>query len=212
MTNKAFLNIFIRNIGVYVNLFNGRAARQDEILLGLQSEEMYGGDQLMKKSASNKQQGQTLIETALILFLILLIVLGIAEFARAWHTKNSIKNAARQGARVAVVTPSNPITSQCTVVNPPCNATRSFTNCPTGTGPITNPIINAICNSAGVNRSVTRYVTCFVNGAGPLSTLDAGDTVNICVETNFVTAVPNFPGLGNILPNRLYSDASMRYE
>jgi Flp pilus assembly protein TadG len=167
-------------------------------------------EEIMK--ISNRQNGQTLIETALILFLLLLIVLGIEEFARAWYTKNSIKNAARQGARVAVVTPSASITQQCTGTNPPCNATRSFTNCPSGTGSIADPIVNAVCTSAGVDRSKTAYGTCFLNGPGPLTTLDGGDTVNICVRTDFVTAVPNFPGLGNIIPNKLYGDASMRYE
>ena len=43
----------------------------------------------MKKS--NRQQGQTLIETAIILIVLLLIVFGITEFARAWFTKNSLK-------------------------------------------------------------------------------------------------------------------------
>jgi len=169
---------------------------------------------------SNRQKGQTLIETAIILVLLLLIVLGIEEFARAWYTKNSAKNAARQGARVAVVTPLTPsapttidTTSLCSAPNPPCNSTQSFTNCPSGTGTIADPIINAICNSAGIDRSKTAYVPCFLNGPGPLSTLDIGDTVNICVRTDFTSAIPNdFPGLGNIIPDQLYGDASMRYE
>jgi len=166
-----------------------------------------------------RQKGQTLIETALILSLLLLIVLGIEEFARAWYTKNSIKNAARQGARVAVVTPSAPTTinTTCSGANPPCNSTQSFTDCPSGTGNIADPIINAICNSAGlptgVDRNKTAYVTCFLNGPGLLTTLDSGDTVNVCVQTDFTQAIPtDFPGLDNIIPTELYGDASMRYE
>ena len=164
---------------------------------------------------SNRQQGQTLIETALILSLLLLIVLGIEEFARAWYTKNSIKNASRQGARVAVVSPSAPTTinTTCSGANPPCNSTQSFTNCPSGTGNIANPIINAICNSAGVDRSKTAYVTCFLKGTGTSTTLESGDTVNVCVQTDFTSAIPtDFPGLDNIIPTELYGDASMRYE
>jgi hypothetical protein len=155
---------------------------------------------------SNKQEGQTLIETALILFIILLIVLGIAEFSRAWYAKNSIKNAARQGARVAVVTPNAPITL-CPNNPMPCDQTRSFTNCPGS-----DVIINSVCNSAGVSSASTRVSRCFINGPGPLTTLDSGDTVNVCVQTDFATAVPKFPGLGNILPTTLHADASMRYE
>lgn len=176
MTNKAFLNIFIRNIGVYVNLYS-RAARQDEILLGLRSEEMYGGDQLMKKSASNKQQGQTLIETALILFLILLIVLGIAEFARAWHTKNSLKNAARHGARLAVVTPG---------------LTDLSGSCPNAA-----ILINAVCTSPGVRNDSRTTVVIDVVGKTGTASATAGDTIAVRISFNdanfFVVGGGNWP-------------------
>lgn len=51
-----------------------------------------------------QHKGQTLIETALILLILMVIVLGLVEFARAWYLKSSLKNAARQGARIAAVT------------------------------------------------------------------------------------------------------------
>src|SRR4030042_3019089 len=91
------------------------------------------------------REGQTLIETALVLFLILLILLGISEFARAWYTKNSLKNAVRQGARVAVVTPG---ISDTTFI---CN---SDTTCPNS-----DLIINAVCCQPGVPRDIAPRVT-----------------------------------------------------
>ncbi len=49
------------------------------------------------------------MELALALPLLLLILVGIFEFARAYSIKQSLVNAAREGARVAVVqNPMNP--------------------------------------------------------------------------------------------------------
>lgn len=45
-----------------------------------------------------------MIEFALILPLILVILFGITEFGRAWMTINLLTSAAREGARIAVVT------------------------------------------------------------------------------------------------------------
>jgi Flp pilus assembly protein TadG len=51
----------------------------------------------------DKEIGQTLIETVFVLALLLILIFGIAEFARAWYLKNSLNNASRVGARVAIV-------------------------------------------------------------------------------------------------------------
>jgi Flp pilus assembly protein TadG len=50
-----------------------------------------------------EDSGQALVELALALPLLLLILVGIFEFARAYSIKQSIVNAAREGARTAVV-------------------------------------------------------------------------------------------------------------
>jgi len=51
--------------------------------------------------------GQALVELALALPLLLLILVGIFEFARAYSIKQSLVNAAREGARTAVVQTSS---------------------------------------------------------------------------------------------------------
>ena len=51
------------------------------------------------------QKGQALVETALIIPLLLLLVMGLFEFGRVMYIKNTLNNAARAGVRVAVVTP-----------------------------------------------------------------------------------------------------------
>jgi Flp pilus assembly protein TadG len=53
------------------------------------------------------ERGSSLIEVALTLPLLLLIMAGIFEFGRAYQTQQVLTNAAREGARVAVL-PNQP--------------------------------------------------------------------------------------------------------
>jgi Flp pilus assembly protein TadG len=55
------------------------------------------------QSVTKQKKGQSLVEFALLLPVFLLILVGIAEFGRAWMTKNILTGAAREGARVAAV-------------------------------------------------------------------------------------------------------------
>ncbi len=146
-----------------------------------------------------KQKGQTLIETAFILILILVILLGITEFSRAWFLKSSLKNAVRHGARVAVVTPG--------LVN-------QSGNCP-GTG-----IIAQVCSQPGVPATNTSVTLTIADTSSP-GGLSSGDTVTVTAVYNN----PNFFIVGgefiNFMKIRLWPwerslnitvDASMRYE
>jgi len=49
------------------------------------------------------RRGQALVEFALLLPLVMLILIGIVEFGRAWQAKQTLTDAAREGARIAVV-------------------------------------------------------------------------------------------------------------
>jgi len=151
----------------------------------------------MKVFISNRQQaGQTLIETALILFLILLILLGISEFSRAWFVKNSLKNAARSGARVAVVTPD------ITDVDPalPCPQAG-------------DRVINTVCTSPGVgNNSKTSVKIDILERSGSV-TARPNDTVTITVHyihpRFFVVGGSPWPWSKDF---NTWAEASMRYE
>ena len=48
-------------------------------------------------------KGQVLVELALLLPLLLLLILGIIEFGRAFYMKNTLSNAVRHSARKAIV-------------------------------------------------------------------------------------------------------------
>ena len=49
------------------------------------------------------ERGAAIIETALTLPILLLVAVGIFEFGRAYQTWQVMTNAAREGARVAVL-------------------------------------------------------------------------------------------------------------
>lgn len=57
----------------------------------------------MRKPCTGRFRGQALVEFALILPVLLVIIMGILEFGRAWNMKQVLTDASREGARVAVV-------------------------------------------------------------------------------------------------------------
>jgi Flp pilus assembly protein TadG len=60
-----------------------------------------------------KRRGQALVEFALILPLLMVLLFGIVEFGRAWNGKQVLTDAAREGARLAVL--GNPTITQAMV-------------------------------------------------------------------------------------------------
>jgi Flp pilus assembly protein TadG len=62
-----------------------------------------------------EERGQALLETAIVLPIILLISVSIFEFGRAYQTVQVLTNAAREGARVAVLPSSTPAEVQARV-------------------------------------------------------------------------------------------------
>jgi len=60
-----------------------------------------------RDKCSIQQAGQTMVEFALVIPLLLLLVFGIMEFGRAFYAYSAISNAAREGARFGVTDPTN---------------------------------------------------------------------------------------------------------
>lgn len=56
-----------------------------------------------RRTSWNAESGQALLETAIILPIVLLVSVAIFEFGRAYQTWEVVTNAAREGARVAVL-------------------------------------------------------------------------------------------------------------
>ena len=150
----------------------------------------------------HNKKGQALIETALSIFILFLLVFGIVEFGRAMFVKNMLNNAARAGARTAVVSP--PTGSG----NPPKWGASDIST-------ITNSVNNAVYYTKApeqVNVTIlirtppsTTDTTVTANTVHPSS----GDIVTVQTQlTNFVSIVPKLIPISATLTGT----ASMRYE
>ena len=61
------------------------------------------GVRLAPPRGAGNRSGQALVEFALIVPLLLLLIIGLVELARAWNTHQVITNTAREALRAAVV-------------------------------------------------------------------------------------------------------------
>lgn len=57
----------------------------------------------MNTACRRDERGQAIVETALVLPILILVLLGLFDFGRAVYAFNAISNAARDGARLAIV-------------------------------------------------------------------------------------------------------------
>lgn len=130
-------------------------------------------------------KGATLVEFALILPLLFMLVFGVCEYGWAMYVSNSINNAAREGARLAAVTPK-PVTHK-DVVEKRVKETLSTINYATE---------DLMVEVAGVAIG---------EGVDPSS----GDAVKVTVTLQFHSFTRLFPGL---VDRPLRGEATMRYE
>ncbi|MBI5560337.1 MAG: pilus assembly protein [Deltaproteobacteria bacterium] len=161
----------------------------------------------------DKESGQTLIETVFVLFILLLLILGIAEFARAWYVKNSLNNAARVGARAGAVTPGL-LALPATPCNPtPVNAAAKAACDSLSMSPLAKINVNVTVCLGLIDPSTGVCTTDVSAGSNP-SALDAGDTVTVRVNSHYAAGVSTFKILSPWLTTLydLSSQASMRYE
>lgn len=57
----------------------------------------------MKGDDRSSSKGQALVEFALVAMMMLFLLIGIAEFGRAWMTQNILTGASREAVRIAAV-------------------------------------------------------------------------------------------------------------
>lgn len=120
--------------------------------------------------------GQSLVEFALVLPVLLLLFMGILDFGRAVFAYNSLSNAAREGARVAIV-------DQTVVVGVPVGATEAA-NQATGLG----------LDASDVNDVQVSYLLPDLSGACTSRALGCVAEVTVNYEYNAIT-----PIIGNFI-------------
>ncbi len=96
-----------------------------------------------------RRSGQALVEFALVVPLLLILLLGVVEFGRAWNAYQVVTDAAREGARIAAVSDATGLTVDS----------------------VTNTVRNAIAR-AGLQDSATISVAGFRAGRGTPTTVD----------------------------------------
>jgi Flp pilus assembly protein TadG len=138
-----------------------------------------------QKRPSTSERGQALLETAIALPLVLLVSAGIFEFGRAYQTWQVLTNAAREGARVAILpgTTASDVQSRIqtalqagqlpgaasATVNVDQNATVSIGAANAGASVVTinypfsfivlNPVVNLVVNGSTVGSPLTMVAT-----------------------------------------------------
>ena len=120
-----------------------------------------------------EERAQSLVEFALVLPLLLLIVTGIFDVARAVWQENTLAYAAREGTRFAIVhgTGGNPVVGPCTnCVNPTASNNNLDQVVTAVTGNAVGVYgIDVTINYPGIAGTVCNYRTCpvTVDAAAP---------------------------------------------
>jgi Flp pilus assembly protein TadG len=158
-------------------------------------------------------KGQAMVETALIIFFLITLVLAMTEFGRAMYTKNTLTNAARGIVRTAVVTSGLR------------ESTSNAISCPDGTLTLNttpaSPDINLCnryligCNGASINAQIQIFDS-MTNTEKTSTPAAPGDSITVrLTQTNFASVVPRLFGPNGVIPffpSSLVGSASMRYE
>lgn len=155
-----------------------------------------------------KDKGQALVETAIILPLLLIFLFGIVDFGRVMYTKNTLNNAARSGARKAAVTSSLAAVSPVSLFS--------------STGEPAETIQKNIFNGIPKDETV-QYELKILDSAGiPVAgTVSAGNQVQVTLAyPDFPMITPLYKILALITNSSapdsntmtLTGEASMRYE
>jgi Flp pilus assembly protein TadG len=129
------------------------------------------------------QRGTSTLEFIVVLPTLLIIFLGGMELSRAWLAANIATNAAREGARVGVVTPALGTNPNAPIFDDTAALAR----------------IDDILKAANLYPAASRGVTCTPPATPPpgLSGCIPDSQVTASVTLNFVTVVPLFlPVLG----------------
>lgn len=137
-----------------------------------------------------RERGSVLIEFALVLPLLLVLTFLVIDYARAFHYKNMLSAAARQGARTFAVTPLDG------------NGNADTTS-------VYGAVRNVFNPTDATSGKLTSIVATGPTGSAPNQTV----TVTVTADFNFL-----FPGLMRLMgatlnnPVPLTGSCTMRYE
>ena len=104
------------------------------------------------RSRSNDERGATAVEFAMILPLLILLVVGIAEFGRAFQVQGTLSAAAREGVRLMALQ-NDPASARAAVRSAATSLDPGVTDAQIAISPATCPTLAA--GSTQVRLTVT---------------------------------------------------------
>ncbi len=133
----------------------------------------------MKIYRGRGRAGQSLVEMAMVLPVLAVLTFGLVDFGRAYYFQVSITNAAREGARVAIL---NIYTGP---QNPTCSTSNSYATCPVQTDAA---VITAVNNELMYSAIAPTSITICPPHDSTSSTAGCPNTTNRV--SNWVAATP----------------------
>jgi Flp pilus assembly protein TadG len=112
------------------------------------------------RSRLNDERGASAVEFAMILPLLILLVLGIAEFGRAFQVQGTLSAAAREGVRLMALQ-NDPAAARAAVRNAATSLDPGVTDAQIAITPATCPTLDAGTTSV---RLTVRYPMPYLTG------------------------------------------------
>ena len=140
-----------------------------------------------RKLVRSPRRGGTLVETAIVLPLCLLFILGVFEYSRYLMVLHLCTNAAREGCRYAT-SHTEPVTVG--------GVTSGNT-----TADVTNTVTAFLAGQSLASQSIQVYESDSLgNNLGTWTNAAAGQYVCVKITGNFTPAIPNFLFMPSSLP------------
>lgn len=154
----------------------------------------------------NRLRGQSLVEVAISLPVILLLALGVTDIGRAFYYREAVTNATRQALRVAVSPSQHAAADAICAGTGTATAVTVTTSIPAGASSVSTIVSNAGLESSsngtpagsvisGATISITFHCLAGVavtnatsNGAGPLD--PGSDSVTVRITYTFSVITP----------------------
>jgi Flp pilus assembly protein TadG len=151
----------------------------------------------MRSHSRRPRPGSVTVETALVLPLVLLFILGLFEYGRYEMTVQLFNNAAREGVRYAI-THLQPVTLGSTTYG---NATSD----------VTNTVTNVLPNISLSGQTIQVYASDNIGtNLGTWTNAQLGQSVTVKITGNYQVAVMAFLNLPSTLP--VTAQATMNIE
>jgi Flp pilus assembly protein TadG len=171
----------------------------------------------MPAGRRNALRGQSLVEVAITLPVILLLALGVTDIGRAFYYREAVTNSTRQALRVAVSPTQHATADAVCAGTGAATAVTVTTSIPAGSGSIATIVNNASFESSsngaaggsaisGATMSVTFHclagaavTNATSNGGGPLDPGSDSVTVSITYRLSVITPLL-WPVTGSSFP------------